>query len=419
MAHEIKVPRLGWNMEQGVFHGWLKREGEAVRAGEPLFTLEGDKAVQDIEATDSGVLHLAPGCPAPGDVVPVGTLLGYLGTPGEEAVPRPVPARADTGAVPASPSVRRLARQMGAALGQVAGTGPGGRVTKEDVLQAATGAPAPRRRAVTPRARRAARTLGIDTTTVEGTGRNGRVRECDVQAFAARLASPASAVPLSHVRRTIAERLLHSLRSTAPVTLTTTADATNLVSLRRQFQTLAAASGAAVPSYTDLLVKLTACALQAHPLLNARWEGERVVHPAEVHVGIAVDTVAGLLVPVLRDVTRLTLQQVAVRSRELAERARARSLTADALQGGTFTITNLGAFGVEAFTPIINYPECAILGVGCIHTQPVVVDRQVVPRDVVTLSLTFDHRVVDGAPAARFLQTLRQGVENPAVWLVA
>jgi pyruvate dehydrogenase E2 component (dihydrolipoamide acetyltransferase) len=261
----------------------------------------------------------------------------------------------------------------------------------------------------------------VDAAQVQGTGRTGRVRERDVIAFANQSTKepvPAPGQPPTSVRRTIAERMVHSLRTTAPVTLTTTVDATNLVNLRDQFKVTAPTAETVVPSVTDFFVKLTALALQKHPALNARWVGDRIETLAEVHMGIAVSTDGGLLVPVLRDVLRLTVRQLARVSSELVQKARARQLTPEDMRGGTFTVTNLGAFGIDAFTPIINWPECAILGVGRIHQQPAVVNQQIVPRDQVTLSLTFDHRLVDGAPAAQFLQTLSRGVENPAAWLV-
>ena len=168
-----------------------------------------------------------------------------------------------------------------------------------------------------------------------------------------------------------------------------------------------------VPTYNDILVKLVAAALQKHPVLNSRWEGETLRACSAIHIGIAVDTEAGLLVPVIRDVTTLTLHEVALRSRNLIERAHSKRLKADELRGGTFTVTSLGSFGIDAFTPIINYPECAILGVGRILRQPVAVGETIALRDIITLSLTFDHRALDGAPAARFLQTLTKLVESP------
>ena len=205
--------------------------------------------------------------------------------------------------------------------------------------------------------------------------------------------------------------------ATAPVTLTTTVDATNLVNLRGQFRAAEADRGL-VPSYTDFVVKLTAVALRDHPLLNARWEGDRIDLAAEAHIGIAVDTEAGLLVPVIRGAGDLGLRRIAERSRDLVARARAGTLAAAEMQGGTFTITNLGAFGIEAFTPIINLPECAILGLGRIAREPVFVGDRVEARERLILSLTFDHRIVDGAPAARFLQDVGRRIENPGPWLL-
>ncbi|MBC7856154.1 MAG: 2-oxo acid dehydrogenase subunit E2, partial [Pirellulaceae bacterium] len=165
-------------------------------------------------------------------------------------------------------------------------------------------------------------------------------------------------------------------------------------------------------------VKLTAAALQQHPMLAARWEETHLALPDGIHIGIAVDTEEGLIVPVLRDVPSLSLLELAARSRDMIESVRDNKFTVDDLQGGVFTITNLGSYGIDAFTPIINLPETAILGVGCIRREPAVIDTQIVPRDQVTLSLTFDHRIVDGAPAARFLQAIRLAVENPSAWLL-
>ncbi len=210
--------------------------------------------------------------------------------------------------------------------------------------------------------------------------------------------------------------MLASQQQTAPVTLTTRADATNLVNLRTQFKTVG--DGVAPPTFTDMIVKLTAAALERHPLLAARWEGDQQIFPETIDIGMAVDAEEGLIVPVLRDVGSLSLMQLAERSRSLVERARNGKLSADDMSGGVFTVTNLGAFGIDAFTPIINVPETAILGVGCIRREPAVHNDQIVPRDKMTLSLTFDHRVVDGAPAARFLQTVVEAVENPSAWLL-
>jgi pyruvate dehydrogenase E2 component (dihydrolipoamide acetyltransferase) len=400
MALPITVPRLGWNMEEGVFVEWLKHDGDTVRAGEPLFRLEGDKAVQDIESTDSGILRIAPDAPQPGASVKVGDLLGYLAALGE-TISFGSPARSTIAATaevrPPSPAVAAVVAES--SLPQVGNDRP----------------------AISPRARRVAAELGVNWTQLRGSGRTGRIRERDVRAAAAqrhpdRPAAADQVQPITPTRRLIAERMVSSLRTTAPVTLTTTADATNLVNLRAQFQAMPGDS--LVPSYTDCIVKLTACALQAHPLLNARWEEDHIVLVRDIHIGIAVDTESGLRVPVVRDVPALALRQLAARTRDLTERARGGKLTPGEMQGGTFTVSNLGPFGIDAFTPIINHPECAILGVGRIQRLPAVVDNQIVPRDVLTLSLTFDHRIVDGAPAARFLDSVRQCLENPVPWLL-
>src|SRR5262249_10177954 len=209
---------------------------------------------------------------------------------------------------------------------------------------------------------------------------------------------------------TIAARMVAGVTQAAPVTLTTKADATNLVNVREQFR---AADANALPSYTDLLVKLTAMSLRQHPLLQAQWRDEGLFVPERIDIAVAVDTDTGLLVPVIRGADRLPLRDVTSRSRELVALARAGQLTAEQMRDATFTISNLGGLGVDAFTPIIHLPQCAVLGVGRIVREPAVVGDAIVPRDRLTLSLTFDHRVVDGAPAARFLDTLRRAVEAP------
>jgi pyruvate dehydrogenase E2 component (dihydrolipoamide acetyltransferase) len=396
MVIPITIPRLGWNMEEGIFVGWLKEDGATIRAGDALFSLESEKATEDIECLDAGILRIPPDGPQPGTKLPVGTVIGYLVAEGETA-----------------PFEAHLALAAGGE-GEPTSWRPAVDLSPPKLPNVARASGArPERRSISPRARRVARELGIDWKELHGSGRTGRIRERDIRAAAAgeRSTKPQGApVTVSSIRRTIAERMLTSHRSTAPVTLTTTADAANLVNLRHQFTT---AGGDTVPSYTDFLVKLTAVTLTKHPLLNSRWEGEQIVILQNIHIGIAVDTDAGLLVPVVRDVAVLGLRQLAARTHDLVARARAGQLKADELSGGTFTLTNLGAFDIDAFTPIINYPQCAVLGVGRVERRPVVVGEQIVAREQMTLSLTFDHRIVDGAPAARFLQTLRGLIANP------
>ncbi len=245
----------------------------------------------------------------------------------------------------------------------------------------------------------------------------GRIRESDVRAAAPR-SSAGQIIPFTPVRRLIAERMAAGAQTTAPVTLTIRADATNLVHLREQFKASAAPPYTVVPSYTDFILKLAATALYKHPMLNSSWTPDGIRVSKGIHIGIAVDTEAGLMVPVVRDVPALGLRQVAAVCRELIELARTRRLKPEQMQGGTFTVTNLGLYGIDAFTPILNLPQCAVLGVGRIYREPAVHNEQIVPRDRLTLSLTFDHRIVDGAPAARFLDTLRQYIEQPGPLLI-
>lgn len=456
MPHEIVIPRLGWSMEEGTFVGWSKRDGDPIRRGDILFELEGEKACQDIEAVDEGILRIPPTGPQPGAVLKVGAVVGYLVEAGESlpwndasskaAEARPEPR--ETILPGAAPSVRRMARQAGIPLANLAGTGPGGRVLSVDVeragesrggrattVKASSGAAVAAAAAAaagapfaSPRARRVAGELGVDWRQLAGTGAGGRIRERDVRAAAVsgdaaansrRLSSAGGQrVPLTSRRKLIAQRMVVSRQQTVPVTLTGRADATNLVNLREQFK---AVGGGAVPSYQDIITKLVADALSRHPLLAGRWDDDAIVLPAAdaIHIGMAVDTEQGLIVPVLRSVRGLSLLELAEQSRSLATRARSEALSAAEMQGSVFTITNLGAFGIDAFTPVINYPETAILGLGTIRREPAVLpDGRIAPQHQIALSLTFDHRILDGAPAARFLQDLASGIANPSASLL-
>ena len=410
MAIEIRIPRLGWSMEEGTFLGWLKQDGDAVKSGDVLYELEGEKATQEIESLDAGILRIPPNAPAPGAVVAVGALLGYLVGDGEA-----IPVAASTALESVAHEVARLSnpqRERGRGLQESPDPSSHGASSLAD----ASGYNAEARHVIaSPRARRVAGELGVDWTGLHGSGRDGRVRERDVRQAATEVGSS-----LSPRRRVIADRMFASHQQTAPVTLTTRANATQLVRLRNTFK--ASREPGIVPSYTDIVAKLLVTVLRQHPQLASRWAGDRLVVPGEgddLPIGIAVDTEDGLLVPVIHHVSTLSLRQLAERSRILIEQARAGKLSAADMQGGVFTITNLGAFGIDAFTPIINVPETAILGLGAIRREPVALDNdQITVRDHLTLSLTFDHRVTDGAPAARFLQTLRDAIENPAEWLL-
>ena len=226
-------------------------------------------------------------------------------------------------------------------------------------------------------------------------------------------------IPVTHARRVIARRMAESSSATAPLTLTTEADATGLVALREQLKATLGTRGRPVPTYNDLMIKLTGVALREHPMLNARWKENEIILLPQINIGAAVDSDAGLIVPVIQDVPNKSIQRIAAEAKVLVEKARNHQLAADEIEGGTFTVTNLGMYNIDAFTPIINLPEAAILGVGRIVEKPAVWDGQVVPRSMMALSLTFDHRVVDGGPAARFLDTIREFVEAPYIWVTS
>jgi pyruvate dehydrogenase E2 component (dihydrolipoamide acetyltransferase) len=481
MGVEIKVPRLGWSMEEGTFVEWLKRDGDFVESGQPLFAIEGDKAIQEVEAIGSGILRISPRAPESGEPVRVGVTLAFLiaaneanpfagpqpdapppkpdapnkspeipqpkaprpEKPGPDVPkPGPGPSKTPRPAVPgpeipspktpepSTPSPGREIPSSAPSEPEIAPAEPPqqepgaptlGIYRSESRSETTNGSPESHgaRRKISPRAAHVAADLGIDLDRLHGTGRGGRIRERDVRAVAADRRTSAPSAARSAVRRTIARRMTEGAHETAPVTLTTTADATNLVSLRRQFKSAAPAHEAATPGYLAFITKLAARALTEHPQLNQQWIDGRIATPDGIHVAIAVDASAGLLAPVLRDVPDLSVREIATRLADLTTRAHAGQLTLAELTGGTFTISNLGAFGIDAFTPILNVPQCAILGLGRIERRPAVVDEQIVPRDQMVLSLTFDHRIVDGAPAAKFLATLRQAIENPGAWLVS
>jgi pyruvate dehydrogenase E2 component (dihydrolipoamide acetyltransferase) len=383
-------------MEEGKFLAWLRKDGDSIKEGDPLFTLESDKAAQEVEAIDSGLLHIAPNGPKPGDVIKVGHVLGYLLAEGE------------TMPVATAPTVPT-------AQPHVETTIPISDPIPEPIVK-----PMREETPASPRARRAAKQKQVDLATLAPTGKGGRIRECDVLAAAtSTLITGMKQVPLTPMRRTIAARLMHSRQTTVPVTLTARCDATALLAFRQQLKSLSSSLQHAIPTINDMLVKLTAAALRQHPMLAATWAEDHLLLPESIHLGIAVDTEAGLLVPVIRDAGTSTLTQIAVQSQKLIAAARSGQLAAADMQGACFTLSNLGSLGVEAFTPVINPPESAILGIGAIVREAVPLDDGTfAARDRLTLSLTFDHRANDGAAAARFLQTLRYLIEHPILGLV-
>jgi pyruvate dehydrogenase E2 component (dihydrolipoamide acetyltransferase) len=322
-----------------------------------------------------------------------------------------------------SPRARRLAKEKKVDLHKVKPTGGDGvRIVEQDVLAYLGQLPR-----VSPLARKVAAEAGVDLGTMAGTGLGGRITKMDVERIL-HVEAPAPApiamtalgdeeilerVPLSGVRAIIAERMGTSVHTTARVTLVSEVDATEFVAMRERIKDRVSEEWGFAPGYNDLLAKIIATALRKFPYMNARLTTEAVEYLKPINLGMAVDTERGLLVPVIRNADQKSLRAFGLEFRELVERARNRKSLPDDLTGGTFTITSLGAFGVDAFTPVINLPEAAILGVGRIAPKVVPRDDQAVIRTMCTLSLVFDHRLVDGAPAARFLQYIRELMEEP------
>ncbi len=432
MATEVILPVLGDTMDKGTIVEWLVQEGQSVEKGQPLYQIETDKAILAVEAPASGVLHKI--FIEAGTEVPVLTVVGLIAAPGEDmakynapsaatgkaaAVPTNQPGPEDAGTkatrpgVSASPRARKAAAARGVDLALVQGSGPGGRIVEQDVLAYAQSQPA-----ATPTAREAAARAQLDLSGIHGTGPRAKVTTDDVELVHRTdgIAQPAdlpAQVPLTTVRRRTAEKMSAAAHTTAAVTLTSEADATALVELRTGLNDRYQDRLGHSVSYNDVLVALVAQTLREFTYMNGRWTDRGVELLPNINIGVAVDTERGLLVPVVRDADKRSIGEIASRLHDLVARARAGTSLPDDLTGGSFTVTNLGMYDVDAFMPIINLPECAILGVGRVQLRPAVRYGQICARHLMYLSLTFDHRVVDGAPAARFLQVIKQRVERP------
>ena len=396
------MPKLGINMTKGEIVNWLVGEGDSVQKGQTILEIETDKALQEVEAPESGILAkiVAP----PGETVPCTFVIAVISQPGEP-VPENIPRQDEMGVVPES-SVE---------------AGAGGRDPEPEAAPAQT-KKRKDRILITPAARKLAKDLGVDVSTVKGTGPRGRIGKDDILRAAEEVApspaSPATApvagqvVPVTGVRAIIAERMLQSAQGTARVFLMADADATQLVAwrehLRRDHPEQAGAIG-----YNELLVAITARALRDFPYMNATLREDGIHLLEEINVGVAVDSERGLLVPVIKGADQKSVFLIHEEFIALAEAARSGRSNPDDLTGGTFTITNLGMYEIDTFAPIINPPEIEILGVGQIAPRPVAVGEQVVVQKRMTLSLAFDHRLVDGAPAARFLQRIKHLIEAP------
>jgi len=455
MAEELFIPKLGQTVEEVTLLNWLVKDGEKVEQGQEVLEVETDKAVFNVEAVDSGYIHIGPY--KAGQVVPVLEIVALIGKKDEifkapasqlktslreesVAVKEPSSAAPEfpgTGisgtklAVQklfSSPLARKLANEKKVDIQAVTPTGGGGiRVRESDVTAYLSQTPK-----ASPVAQKMAEEAGLDLRSVPASGPRGEITRADVELALARRSAPPQNVaaaqtpalplpemeiterlPLKGVRGVIAERMGASSRATARVTLLMDVDATDFVTLREKLKAAHENDWGFAPGYNDLLAKACACALRRFPYMNTRLNGDAIERLARVNIGIAVDAEKGLYVPVIRDVDQKDLRTIGSEFRQRVDEIRSNKILPEALSGGSFTITNLGMYDVDGFTPVINLPEAAILGVGRITPKPVVRDDQIVVRKIMTLSLAFDHRLVDGAPAAKFLQYIKELIETP------
>ncbi|MGB3714470.1 MAG: dihydrolipoamide acetyltransferase family protein [Candidatus Promineifilaceae bacterium] len=428
-GYQVVMPKLGLIMTEARLVEWYKREGERVEIGEPLFALESEKSTLDIEAPAGGYVNILVQA---GETVPVMTPIArILGedapSPGASIEPVSVPSRdvhmeeipaRSMGVIDrpvnirATPKARKLARLRGVNLAHVRGSGPRQMVVVADLDQPTESSPAN----ATPIAIRMAADYGLDLSDVTGTGPGGRISRADVSGKLAAIVARSAAPPVDQqlslpgLRGVIARRLTESWRERPQVTLTTEIDATDLINARQQ---LVAESGQKI-SYNAFFVLASAQVLEEQPHVNVRLTADGLVRLPEINIGVAVDTERGLLVPVVRNANSKSVTVLDAELNELAQRALSGQSLPDELTGGSITVTNLGKFGIDVFTPIINPPEIAVLGIGRIAARPFAVGRKLEVRDTVVLSLSFDHRLIDGAPAARFLQRIAELIELPS-----
>lgn len=431
MAHKIILPKQGLLMTEGFITQWLVEEGGQVVEGEPLFEMETDKLTITIDATASGtllkILHPV------GDVVPVAEVIAIVGEPGEQveeeaqqapaaaaeaAAPArtasPVPAAApvqtaDSGLrMLATPRAQMRAEEMNRDWHTLAGTGPDGLIVERDVLNAPV-------TAATPLAKKIAQQENVALDNLSGTGARGKITADDVRASIAYQSEPAqdARIPLRGMRKAIADNMYASLHTMAQANHRMQVDMTECVRLHQQYK----AMGVKV-SYNDMVILSIGRALREFPNMNCSLIDNEIIQKKEINIGVAVAVETGLLVPVIHQADEKRLCEIAQLSREISTKARENRLSPDEMHGGTFTVTNLGMYGVDSFTAIINPPEAAILAVGAVKKQPVVMeDDSIQARSMMWLSLTYDHRIIDGAPAAQFLARVRDLLEKPFLLL--
>jgi pyruvate dehydrogenase E2 component (dihydrolipoamide acetyltransferase) len=461
---EIVMPRMGLTMEEGTVIAWLKSVGETVQAGEPLVEIETDKATVEIEAPTTGVLNQIVG--QPGETFPIGAIIGYMAMPGAKGnktapVTTTLPAKikeiqidesssrptiqtslAVSDKVRASPAARRIAHERGVALELVQGSGPGGRIVAWNVEQAAAHLSASEQAAggqelasttpkkASPLAQRVAEEHGISLQHVQGSGHGGRVTRKDVErSMAGQAAQPITPQPpanlppgftyqpASRVQRLMAERMSASFRDAPHFYLHSEADCRALLALRQELLPRLEKRHGVHLTITDLLVKFCALTLERYPQALSQWAGAGIIQTSEIHIGIATDTPQGLLVPVIHNCNQLGLSEIARKRAELVEKARQGKLSPEELELGVFTISNLGMFQIDFFDAVLNPPQAAILAVGRIKERPLAENGQVIVAPTMQLSLSVDHRVLDGASGARLLSYLVELIETPGLAL--
>jgi pyruvate dehydrogenase E2 component (dihydrolipoamide acetyltransferase) len=441
MPSPVIMPKFEMSQETAQLLEWHKKEGEEIKKGETLLTVETDKVTMEIESPAEGIL--AGVVAGPGDIVPVTSVIAYILKPGEELpVSSPAPAEKAAQDEPpksenrATPLAQRIASASGVDISRVKGSGQGGKITRADIEAALNGENGPEKARpefeevsgklrASPAARRIAREFDIDLGSVKGSGNRGRIQGEDVLSFAEQLEHTQAAVqdsgvdviPLQGMRRTIAERMQHSFQTAPHITFTTRVDMTSFENLRAELNNHSETQAGPRISVTALLVKLVGAALVRRRELNSVLLGEEIHRYASAHVGVAVALPEGLIVPVIRDVELKPVSQLAAELSDLTERARHGRLVPSDVSGGTFTVSNLGPFGIEQFTAILNSGQAGILAVGSTVKEPLVVGDQLEIRPVMHMTLSADHRIVDGAQAAHFLAELKRFIESPSLLL--
>ena len=437
MALNVTMPKWGLTMKEGKVSKWFKSEGDTVARGEPFFEVETEKITNVVEATASGIVFQI--VVAAGTTVPVGTIVAVIAAAGEQPEriagfqagevsegKTPAPGRAASAAaekpgekkfVPSSPAARRLAGELGVDLSLVTGSGPNGRITEADVMRFhEQGPPSPR--GATPLAAEMIRQEGLDIAAIEGSGEGGKITRDDVQRHLdskkqEKVGLPVRSIPFSGMRRSIAENMHASLHHTAQLTMFSEADVTEMIRFRDTVREAHKKDDSVKISFNDIIILAVSRALKHHPIMNSTLVGDEVLLHDNVHMGVAVALPAGLIVPVIREADQKGLLEIAREARQLAAKARQGTLTVDEVTGGTFTISNVSMFQVDGVTPILKSPETGILGVGRIKAKPAVYNGEITIRSMMFVSLTFDHQVVDGAPASEFLETVVRYLENP------